>query len=417
MINYLESMSQSEDPTTTLLLVRRLAMPIYLPAGLIAIGSGMLLPTIPLALKEEGFSYLVITAVLAAAGVGSLIAQIPFGRLLSSRSEKHVMILSLVLVAASTAPLGVTSLVLVLCGLRLANGVGSTGGLLARQTYMTRAIPSGLRGRAMSLFGGTNRIAFLIGPLLGGYTADRLGFNGAFLIASLITLTGLVPLLRMDAGQADQATPEQAGSHPLAVFAAHRRSLSTAGAAQVCIIGVRYGRFAILPLVGESIGLTTTQIGVLIAIGSAADVLLFPVAGYLMDHHGRLAAIVPSFSLLGIGLLLLAGSHSHQAIALSAAAIGIGNGLGAGTMMTLSSDLAPSESPSEYLAALGTIRESGRIVGPLAVGLFADQYGLAQAAVMLACVSFCGVAIMIFGVGETKPAELTRTKKSQVSAK
>ncbi len=374
----------------------------------------MLLPVLPLALLADGLSYQSLSAVLAATGAGALLSQIPIGRLLNRHSENEVMIACVILAGLSVVLLGFVGTVAGLMALRFVSGIGGTGWLLSRQTFITRTIEPGVRGRAMSLFGGLNRVAFLIGPLLGGLIAEQYGFRQAFVVAAVFTGAGVIPLLMSDrgddrrkrAGQQESQRVETA--HPLAVFAKHRRILIPAGAAQVCIIAVRYGRFIILPLIGESIGLDIAQIGILVAIGSASDIVLFPAAGYLMDRFGRLAAIVPSFSLMGVGLLLLAGASSHGAIIIAAAIIGVGNGLGSGTMMTLSSDLAPLDSPGEFLAALGTIRELGRIGGPLGVGFLADRVGLDTAALAMASVAFVGVTIMLIGVGETKRTDISK---------
>ncbi len=374
----------------------------------------MLLPVLPLALLADGLSYQSLSAVLAATGAGALLSQIPIGRLLNRHSENEVMIACVILAGLSVVLLGFVGTVAGLMALRFVSGIGGTGWLLSRQTFITRTIEPGVRGRAMSLFGGLNRVAFLIGPLLGGLIAEQYGFRQAFVVAAVFTGAGVIPLLMSDrgddrrkrAGQQESQRVETA--HPLAVFAKHRRILIPAGAAQVCIIAVRYGRFIILPLIGESIGLDIAQIGILVAIGSASDIVLFPAAGYLMDRFGRLAAIVPSFSLMGVGLLFLAGASSHGAIIIAAAIIGVGNGLGSGTMMTLSSDLAPLDSPGEFLAALGTIRELGRIGGPLGVGFLADRVGLDTAALAMASVAFVGVTIMLIGVGETKRTDISK---------
>lgn len=391
--------------------LRRLTLPVYAPVFLIQIGSAMLIPVLPLALRANALSYTGVTLVLAASGLGSLVSQIPIGRLLTRQSEDNVMMISMVMLAITIGSLGLTTLALALMSLRFTSGIGVTGWLLSRQTFMTRTVRASVRGRAMALFGGLNRVAFLIGPLLGGFVADQAGFRQAFFVSAGLTGIGLIPLVfsarRGSSSQTkgDNLLPtgqSQPLAHPLAVFRTHRRVLIRAGSAQSCITAVRFGRFVILPLIGELIGLRVAQIGVLIAIGSAADMVLFPVSGYLMDRFGRLSAIVPSFTLLGIGLLVLASSQSYAVIVGAATIIGIGNGLGSGTMLTLSSDLAPEDSPGEFLAALGTIRELGRIVGPLGVGFFADGLGLGAASVALALVSFLGVAIMIFGVGETK---------------
>ena len=76
---------------------------------------------------------------------------------------------------------------LALVGLQFAWGVGSVGWLLSRQSFLTRTVEPAVRGRAMSLFGGTTRLAYLIGPLLGGWTADRFGFAAAFWTTAGVT--------------------------------------------------------------------------------------------------------------------------------------------------------------------------------------------------------------------------------------
>ncbi len=393
--------------------IRRLVLPVYSPVFLIQVGSGMLLPILPVALKNNDLSYQTITTILAAAGVGALLAQIPVGRILNHRSENQVMVACAAALALAIALLGLAGSAPLLMLLRFIAGAGVTGWLLSRQTFITRTVSIQVRGRAMSLFGGLNRVAFLIGPLIGGFVAERFGFAPAFLLAGAFTAAGIGPLLLDKGGWSLPQLPESEvairAPHPLAVFSRHRWVLIKAGSAQMCIIAVRYGRFIILPLTGEAIGLRTDEIGVLVAVGSAADMALFPLAGYLMDRFGRLVAIVPSFSLMGIGLLVLAGSQTYTGIVLSATVIGVGNGLGSGTMMTLSSDLAPLESPGEFLAALGTIRELGRIVGPIGLGYLADRQGLSSASVAMAVVAFVGVAVMVLGVGETSGPNRTGT--------
>lgn len=392
----------SEDSSDFIAVAKSLALTLYIPIFLLQLGAGMLLPTLPLALRELDLSYQAITIVMAATGVGSLLSQIPIGRFMNRHSETVVVAGSTAILAMATALLGFSSAALVLLVLRFLAGVGTTGVILARQTFVSRAIDASVRGRAMSIFGGLTRLGFLFGPLLGAWLADREGFRAAFIVAGIIMTLGLAPLANATTRSATSFRSVGTASRDQSTFSRHRRVLLCAGAVQVCVIGVRYGRFIILPLIGEVAGLSISQIGFLVAIGSASDLMLVPVSGYIMDRFGRLAAIVPSFTLLGVGLVQLAAADGYGSILAAAVVIGIGNGLGAGTMMTLSADLAPAESPSEFLAILGTIREIGRIVVPVGIGFFGDRYGLDVAAVAMGLVSFLGVAIMIVAVGETR---------------
>lgn len=393
------------DRPSTSAVLKRAILPVYLPVFAVNGGTAMLVPILPLYLRDElGLSYTRLSVILAAAGVGSMLAQVPFGRLLARRSETAVMVSSVVLTAASTVVLGFTGLAVALVLLRFLSGVGSVGWILSRQTFLTRTINPLMRGRAMSIFGGTTRAAFLAGPLASGSIADRFDFTVAFAATAAVTLAGLLPLLfwRPSPVERSAHADTSAVTPPPTSLTAHRRTLAIAGAGQLCILAVRQGRFVVLPLIGAAIGMNVAAIGQLVAIGSFADLALFPVAGYTMDRFGRLAAIVPSFGLLGIGLFLLAIADSATAVSVAAVVIGIGNGMGSGTMLTLSSDLAPVVGPSQFLAAMGTIRDAGKIVGPLAVGALADSAGLSTAASVLGVVAFVAIAVIAIGVGETR---------------
>jgi predicted MFS family arabinose efflux permease len=70
-------------------------------------------------------------------------------------------------------------------------------------------------------------------------------------------------------------------------------------------------------------------------------------------------------------------------------------------MLTLGSDLAPEDSPGQFLSALASIQNLGRIIGPMMVGCFADAAGLSVAAIALAVTVFVALAWIMLLVGET----------------
>ncbi len=383
--------------------LRSLALPIYVPAVVVQTGTAMLLLMLPLYLRDIDLSYSRVSVVLVAAGIGAMLTQIPFGQVLGRRSETSVMAASVLLMGLTTGLFGWLEVTALLVGLQLCWGAGSTGWLLSRQTLMTRAAPPSVRGRAMSLFGGTTRLSFFVGPVVGGLLVDRFGFRSGFMIAAAVTLAGLFPLLmgrrREPAGPALPTTTTV--ERPMRTVVEHWRILLPVGSAQVLIIAVRQGRNLVIPLIGDSLGLDPGDVGLLVGIGTFTDFALFPLAGYTMDRFGRLAAIVPAFSLVGIGLVWLSTVDSYVGVAGAVALIGVGNSFGSGTMLTLSGDVAPTEATSQFLGVLGMIRDGGRILGPIVVGAMADAVGLGAAALTLGIGSFVAVAIFVFAVGET----------------
>jgi MFS family permease len=388
-------------------ILRRLAAPVYAPQIASAIGISMLVPVLPLYLTQQGLGFTQTSVVLAAAGLGGVIGSLPSGGLVARFGDRTLMMLALVIMALAAALVGFTTVVVALFALRLAIGAGAAGLRLANQTRITHSVEGAHRGRAMSLMGGSFRLANLVGPLVGGALVDLVGFKATFVVVGVVIGAGLVPATLhrpLPAAPGDSRRPVAA--HRPGVLRAlwrHRRLLARGGPGPALVMTVRSGRLVVVPLIGDQLGLSPTAVGALIAIGTGADLLLFPLAGHVMDRYGRLASMVPAFGLLGVGLFVLAAAETTSMVVVAGIIMGVGNGMSAGTMLTLASDLAPPEEPGPFLAAMSAMQDSGRIAGPLAVGWFADAAGLGTSAFVLAVAMFVGISWIVLVIGETAP--------------
>lgn len=391
------------SPAPAAAVLRRLVLPVYAPIIAGTVGLGMLIPVLPLYLAEEGVSLRMTSVVLAGIGIGASLGGLPAGSLVARLGERTVVIGSLLGVALCTAALGLTTVAVGLLALRLATGAANMALRLSRQTYITRRVDVLVRGRAMSLIGGSFRIALLFGPLLGGALVDLVGFRATFAIAGACTAVGVVPVLLAGDEFARDAAPDT-GPRPGVIDAlrTQRRALALGGMVPMLAMTVREGRFVVLPLIGEELGLSATEIGAVVTVGTGADLVLFPIAGLVMDRFGRLAAIVPAFTLIGAGLVVVGLADSTVAVVAGGAVIGIGNGLGSGTMLTLGSDLAPPESPGPFLAGMAVIQDLGRVLGPLIVGIVGAWAGLGAASFALAGGCVVLIIWLVGVIGETR---------------
>jgi MFS family permease len=244
----------------------------------------------------------------------------------------------------------------------------------------------------------------LLGPLLGGVLGEVIGFRPTFAVAAALIAVAILPALAVGAG--DDGVPAPA-DRPVrlgfpVLLQRHGHVIGLAGLGQLGISLVRVGRLTVIPLYGESIGLDLSDVGVVVAIAAGLDLLLFPMAGWIMDRFGRLYAIIPSFVFMAIGLMSLPLAHSFWGLAAAALLVGFGNGLGSGTMLTLSTDLAPAENPAEFLGVLRLLSDLGRILGPLVVGVVADQVDLGASSVALGVVGLLTAALFAVAIGETR---------------
>ena len=388
--------------------LRDLVLPVYVPSVAGTLGIGMLVPVLPLYLRDIGMSFSEVAVVLGAVGVGAMIGGIPSGSIMARHDERVLMVISLIAMAATTAVFGLTAALAALVALRFAYGVGNIALRLSRQTYVAERVAAGARGRALSLIGGSFRFSLLVGPPLGGYLADTIGFAWTFLVTGVVTAAGLAGAADRVWGSPAPGTPTVQRVPLLAALWRYRGVLAKAGMASGLVIAVRQGRYVALPLIAAELDLSLTAIGGLLAIGTGADLLLFPVAGYLMDRYGRLHAIVPSFLLVTVGLVILGFADTAAEIALAGAVMGVGNGIGAGTMLTMASDLAPGEARGQVLSGLAVLQDTGSLLGPLIVGVAADAAGVGASAFALAAVMVLASAWLVIVVGETRDMQAAK---------
>lgn len=386
--------------------LRRLLVPLYLPWAMATLGAGMLLPVLPVYLEQSGLSLSLVGLVTAAAGVGAALGGLPASSYAERRGADRLLGAALILSAVSIAALGMSTAVIVLVVLRVAFGLGLSGVTQSRQLLVARTVTVGLRGRINSFVGGMNRFTFVVGPILGGWIYDRWGADATFATAGIITATGIVSLV-LPGGRDDHpvSTPADRVRVRSSLWR-HRRALFVASFGPLLVSSARQGRHVVVPLIGDELELDAAAIGLLVAVGTAADFLLFPVSGWLMDRRGRLASMIPAFSLLALGLVILAVAETVAVAVVAGVVMGVGNGLSAGTMLTLSTDMAPASEPGPFIAGFHTLSGIGTIAGPLAVGWVADAVGLGAAAAVLAALLAFGVVWIALVIGETGRAPI-----------
>lgn len=381
-----------------------LIVPVYIPAFMAQLGEAMLIPILPIHLRELGFSYTVVTLVIGAIGIGMLVMQLPAGSMLARSGDRRTMAWGVSLVGLGGLLVATTDNAVLLWFFRCAAGAGGALWILSRQAYVMRTVEGTVRGRALALFGGVTRSSILVGPLISGVVASRFGTRTAIVVAGLTGLSALLTLPAAGSEARIETTPGTTGDVGYRSLArTHRRELVLVGLAQLGSMAVRTGRLAILPLVAEAQGLDPAQVGIIVALSAALDLVLFPVSGQLMDRKGRLYAIVPAFTIMGFGLMLLPLADSFATLAAVGVIVGLGNGLGSGSMLTVGTDLAPPEDPGRFLALLGQVRSGGSLVGPVVIGVAADAVGLDPASVIIGTVGVATASMFAVAVGETHP--------------
>lgn len=365
--------------------LRAIALSAYGPTLLGSTGTGAVAPIIAVSARGLGASVGVAALLVAALGLGTLLGDLPSGALAARIGERRALLVAAVveaigmLVAAVADSLGLLFVGVILVGL-----AGSLFGL-ARQAYLTEAVPIRMRARALSTLGGVHRIGWFLGPFLGALVVARWDASAAYVVGGIASLGAFVlVLVAPDITSPERAAAAQEPPRSVAsVLVDHRRVLMTLGVGALWVSGARAVREALVPLWAESVGLSPAQTALVFGVSGAVDMLLFYPSGWLMDRHGRVAAAVPSMLILGLGMALLPLSSTLVAVTAAATVLGLGNGLGAGLIMTLGADASPPEARTQFLGAWRLCADVGRTAGPLALSGLTVIMTLGAASVVL----------------------------------
>lgn len=384
---------------------------VYLPTMLLALGQGALLATLPLYAGELGFGYTMISVISAAAAIGTLVTDVPAGAAIHRIGLRRSMFIGCGLVAAGTFPLSLDLSAESIVSLRILAGIGTALWGLSRHSFIATAIPRAGRGKAIATFGGVMRIGVFGGPALGGAIGTVWGLQSSFLLTGIMALAALVTVA-VALPDTESTAPRRHGragerwALVAATVKANAMDLTAAGIAQLFAQMIRQGRLLLIPLIGaNAAGLSAAQIGLVMTISSVVDMSMFFPAGYLMDKFGRRYATVPSFAVMGLGLMSLPLAYDFTTMVVCGVVIGLGNGLGSGSMMTLGADLAPDGATGEFLGIWRLIGDIGMVVGPLIVGVIAAKLDLDRSAVVLGIAGLVSSLMFMFLVKETRAVE------------
>ena len=382
----------------------QLAVPVYLPTLLFAVGQGLVIPVIPLYLQELGASFGVVGLIVALGGLGSMAGDVPSGVSAARFGGRRTMALGAGTTALFAVFIGLAPNIYPMFLLLMLSGFGFSFWMVARLTYMSDTVPNQYRGRALALVGGTNRIGMFVGPIAGGFIGKFAGLEAVFFAqAAVVALAGAIIFLRMRGheGTRPEAQEAKSGFGVVTTLRENRSVFLTAGSVAVTLVMVRHARRLLIPLWGAHIGLDVAEIGLIWGFSSALDMTLFYPVGLVMDRWGRKFAIVPCLVLLAASMALVPLAQSFLPFLIVALLSGVANGLGSGANMTMGSDLAPRGGGGAFLGVWRLIGDSGAALAPLVVGGLAQTFTLGAAAVTTGGVGALGATMMVFLVAET----------------
>jgi MFS family permease len=387
-------------------LIRALAFPVYLPTLLIATGEGAVVAVIALVARSLGASTATAGLIVALAGIGVLLFDLPSGWLISRFGEGTSILVGTIVLVAALAGCATVDSVPLLGVATLAMGCGWSVWILARLNYVGDVVPYAFRGRALSTLGGTWRIGLFVGPFAGAGLIALTGLRSVYVLHGALAVAAAAVMLTA-------LRKSGAGSHEvepislLTTLAHHRRVFVTAGTAVAGISAMRAIRQALVPLWAIHIGLSAEAASIVFGISIGMEVAMFYPAGLLMDRIGRKPIATGCVACIALGLFLMPLAHDTTVFLAVAVVIGVGNGLGSGIVMTLGVDLSPAANRAQFLGVWRVCSDIGGAVGPLLVAAIIAATTLGASATVAGCLGVASCATVLALLPETRATPAT----------
>lgn len=374
---------------------RRLALAAYGPSLLFGLAEGAILPIIPLTVHDLGGTAAVAAAIVMVINIASLLFNVPASVITHRFGERHAIIgaSGLGVVGAAVAGLAGTVLALVVGAFLI--GISASVFMLARQSYLTEAVPIQFRARALSTLGGVMRVGVFIGPFVGAGAIALWGLRGAFVVfAAAMVLSAVLAATLADLPAHGEPPAGVAGPTTRSVWRDHRQVFLTVGVGILLVSAVRASRQAVVPLWAAHIGLSPQTTSLIYGIAGGVDMLLFYPAGGVMDRLGRRWVTVPSMLIMGVALMAIPLTHTAIGLGVVACLLGFGNGIGSGMVMTLGADYSPDIGRAHFLGIWRELSDLGGTAGPALLAAVTAAAALGTAIVATGVIGFAAAAVL-----------------------
>jgi len=291
----------------------------------------------------------------------------PLSGLLSDRTSRSLlMLLGLILGAVAYATLFFSSSVEMIIVARLLEGVAIAAFVPSSIASAVDQAPPGKLGETLGWRSLMIGLGFMIGPALGGFISQLVGYTTTFGIAAALLLA-LTPLVIMK--ESPRGPPPKSSSRGLK----ERNFLFSLSG--LIIYGIAWmGMLTFLSAWLKLLGYGDLEIGLFVSVQALASLILRVSAGKWADRQPALLAF--------LGLIVMASAFALIYIfmvppLLYLAAVVFG--LGVGVYIPGSQTLALSKSPPHSRGLLSSIytmgMDIGNLIGPVAFGMIIQATG------------------------------------------
>jgi len=270
-------------------------------AVLVSMCVSVIIPAMPIIMKQENFSYSFITYTFVGLIVGRFISSNMVGLLLDKHLPHKILVCAFVLHTITMCIFAFVRSEIVFVFLRFLEGIFEGVVAVTLQIMVIALSKTENRGRKMGIFSSSYGLGFIIGPAIGGTVLQLAGPKGVFLSVAILMVLGLIWLgLIYNALAKDMTVPVPAKKSFDLEFLKY---LPLYGGA-ILQRGLFVSFSILLPLfLVDYFKLQPYQVGFYFTSSAIITTILMPLTGRLADEAYRTRIVVSAILVMGLSII------------------------------------------------------------------------------------------------------------------
>ena len=367
-------------------------------------------PALPLYAKSFKVDFGTASWVLVVNQLGGLMSTMPTGYCIDRWGGRKMVLAGPILTGIASLLMAFAHSYPELLAYRFLEGWAMQMWMLGRLEMITAA-GGNRRGTQITGMFGMDSAGRLMGPAVGGFVAAAFGLRAPFILYGIAAIVAILPsfLLVWDEKPAQAPAEQRIDAIQVRAKGGHWWTVYT-NLLTFPIVMLLSGQFLASMTRGSLFGGTLDlyavyeygvgpeTVGLLAAAGAAIGLPLTFMSGRIMDRFGRRATIVPGFSLLSLGLVVMSmsayghwpfggyvGSFLFARVAMSTVS---------GNMQVVGSDVAPPDARGAFFGLWGMVRNIGSFLSPATFAFIAEGLGFGSSFALLSAMAL-GTAIIM----------------------
>ncbi len=218
-------------------------------------------------------------------------------------------------------------------------------------------------------------VSSLLGPLIAGFSSDHAGYAAACVHIALIMLAPALLLALWGGMLPGGESAETQASGGVREMLRDRDVRKTLATSSILLATITLYQFY-MPVYAQSVGLSASVIGMVMATNSAAAFVVRGALPRLVARFRERAVLVYAFYIGAASLMLVPFFESALVLGLLSFVFGLGIGCGQPLINMLMFSSAAKGRSGEALGLKMTVNNITKVASPMAFGVIASAFGL-----------------------------------------